>query len=127
GLDASFSYFSKSLASGETLALNKNLDRSLVRITPSISFNQDKVRIKLGASVEVDKHVSSKTRLFPKADVNVPIAENILYLFGGVDGGMIKNTYRTITKENPFVSSFIAPVNTIKNLELKAGMTGNFS
>ena len=59
--------------------------------------------------------------------MSIPIADNILYSFVGVNGNLIKNSYRTISDENPFISSAVVPVNSVNKLELKAGFNGNFS
>lgn len=126
-LDASFDYFKKSLANGELISLNNNLKRSIVSFTPAATFKKDKVDLTLGLTVSVDKHVKSKLRMFPKIDLSLPIAENILYAFAGANGGVIKNTYRTMSLENPFVAPAADPTNSIEKLQLKAGLNGNFS
>ncbi len=125
--DLSFNYFSKTLADGEKLSLNNNLNRSIVTFVPSITFDKEKYILVLGLNLGVEKNRDSDVRLFPKIDLTLPIAENILYTFVGVNGNIVKNNYQTITKENPFVTSAVEPANTINKLELKGGINGNFS
>ncbi len=125
--DLSFNYFKKSLAINEPISLYNDLSRSIVTFIPSISFNKDKVNLTLGLNFAVQKNLDSKIHLFPKIDLILPIAENILYSFVGVNGKIVKNNYQSIVLENSFVSSAVIPVNTINKLELKAGLNGNFS
>ena len=71
--------------------------------------------------------LGTDVHLFPKIDVSVPLVENVMYVFAGANGKVVKNSFQTIVEENPFVSSSIVPFNTINKLELKAGLNGNFS
>lgn len=125
--DFSFNYFSKSIASGETLSLNNNLNRSIVSVTPTITFTKEKVYLVLGLNLGIEKNLGTDVHLFPKIDVSVPLVENVMYVFAGANGKVVKNSYQTIVEENPFVSSAIVPFNTINKLELKGGLKGNFS
>ncbi len=125
--DFSFNYFSKSIASGETLSLNNNLNRSIVSVTPTITFTKEKVYLVLGLNLGIEKNLGTDVHLFPKIDVSVPLVENVMYVFAGANGKVVKNSFQTIVEDNPFVSSSIVPFNTINKLELKAGLNGNFS
>ena len=126
-LDMSFNYFKKTLAKSELLTLNNELSRSIVTFIPTVSFNRDNIDLVLGLNFGVEKNLGSKIHFFPKIDLSLPIAEHILYAFVGVNGNIIKNSFKTISDENPFVTSSLLPLNTINKLELKAGLNGNFS
>ena len=95
--------------------------------TPTLLYTRDKLNLVLGLNFGVDKNLWTKVHLFPKIDLKVPIAENMLYVFAGVNGGIVKNSFQTIVDDNPFVTSSILLFNTINKLELKAGFNGNFS
>ena len=125
--DVSFNYFRKSLAKNEPISLYNDLSKSIVTFIPTISFNKDKAILVLGLNLGIQKNLDSKIHIFPKIDISLPIADNILYSFIGVNGNIIKNSYQTIVDENAFVTSAIIPYNTINKLELKAGLNGNFS
>jgi hypothetical protein len=125
--ELSLNYFKKSLAEDEKLAVYNDISRNIVSFIPSLSFNRDKVNLVLGLNLSMEKNEETDVRLFPKIDMTIPIAENVLYVFAGVNGNIVKNTFQTTVNENPFVTSAIAPTNTINKLELKAGLNGNFS
>jgi hypothetical protein len=123
----SLDYFRKSNAKGELLTLRNNLGRNIGSLTPTLTFNRDKVKFILGLQAAIEKNGKAEAHLFPKIDIELPVAENILYLFAAADGGIIKNTYQTITLENPFVIASVVPENTINKIELRGGLKSNFS
>ena len=126
-VDASFNYFKKSLAKDELLTLNNDLNRSLVNLTPTLSFRKDKLNLTLGFNAGIEKNLGTKVHFFPRIDLNVPMVENILYVFAGVNGRVKKNSYQTIVEENPYVMPSVDPFNTIEKLSLSGGLRGNFS
>ena len=125
--DVSFDYFKKSRSNFEGLSQYSDLSRHIIDVTPTLNFHKEKIDLVLGVDFAMDKNLETNVHLFPKIDFKFPVAENILYLFANVNGGIIKNTYRTVAEENPFVSSAIQLKNTISKLELKGGISGNFS
>lgn len=125
--DVSFNYFKKTRAKGEIISLSNDLKRSIISAAPTLKFIKEKFNLDLGFNFSVEKNKDTKVRLFPKINISVPIAENILYVFAGANGNVIKNSYQTIIEENPFVSSVIQPLNSVNKLELKGGLNGNFS
>lgn len=126
-VDASLNYFSKSDAKYEVLTLNSNLKRNIIRISPAFIFDKDKVHLVVGGRMEVEKNRGTDVHFFPRVDFSLPIAEHILAVFANVDGNIAKNNFRTLSYENPFITSAIHPVNTINLISLTGGLKGNFS
>jgi len=126
-LDFSFDYFKKSDANFQILSTESNLSRNIVNVNPSVTFNKDKAKLKVGAVLGIEKNQGSDIHLFPKVDLTIPIAENIVTIYANVDGGIRKNNFRTIIYENPFITSNILPKNTSEKLSLSGGLKGNFS
>ena len=125
--DLSFDYFQKSRADYELLNINSDLSRHIIKATPMIKLKNEKALLSLGLEIALEKNLESTVHLFPKIDFTLPIAENVLYLFANVDGGVVKNNFYTMALENPFVNSTVQPLNTIDKLSLKGGLNGNFS
>jgi hypothetical protein len=125
--DILLNYFSKSLAKNEQISLTNDLSRSIVSWAPTMNIKKDKMDLTLGFDLSVDKNDEADLHIFPRINITLPIAERILYIFAGVNGNVVKNTYQTIANENPFVSSAIQPFNSVNKLELKGGVNGNFS
>jgi hypothetical protein len=125
--DLGINLFKKSLAKNELVSLTNDLSRSTVNFGPSMNIKKEKMDLTLGLNLNVDKAEKSIVKIFPNINITLPIAEKILYVFAGLNGNVIKNTYQTITTENPFVSPMIDPFNSYNKLELKGGVNGNFS
>lgn len=124
----SLDFFKKTRADYEPILLSNDISRSIISFSPGLLYDKEKVQLDLGLTMALEKNLESKLRLFPRINLTLPIAENILYAFAGVNGGILKTNYHTVSSENRFVNSAIVlDRNTINKLELKAGMNGNFS
>lgn len=126
-VDASFNYFKKTDAEYEILSLNSNLNRNIIRISPTFNFDKENIHLVLGGRLEIEKNLGSDVHLYPRVDFSLPIAEHILSVFANVDGNLSKNSFRTLAYENPFITSSIRPFNTNNKLMLTGGLKGNFS
>ena len=127
-VEASYNYFKKSAASNDsTLSLITDLDRNIIRISPSIFLTKDKAKFELGGRMVIAKDDVSSVHIYPNIKVNLPISENVLSVFAYVDGDLQKNTYRTVTLENPFLNSTVVPFNSSQAIMLTGGLNGNFN
>ncbi len=124
---ASFDFFNKSMAKFEKLSLNNDLSRNIVYLQPQMTVDQEDFHLLLGLGLGMEKNLSTTVHAFPKAEISIPIAEHVLTAYAGVDGNIVKNNFKTITDENPFASSAVAPFNTINKILIKGGLKANFS
>lgn len=124
---ASYNYFKKSQASNETLSLLSDLNRNIIRISPTVFLGKDKAKFELGGKLVIAKDELSTVYIYPNIKVSLPIAEHVVSVFAYVEGDLKKNSYRTITKENPFINSAVIPFNSSEAIMLKGGLNGNFS
>lgn len=126
---ASFDFFKKSNANYEQLSVNPfnhNVSRNIIVLQPQVKIDKDKFHLLFGLGLGME-NPSTLLHLFPKAEISIPIAENVLTAFAKVDGYIEKNNFKTITDENPFVVSSLIPENTIHKFIMKGGLKGNFS
>jgi hypothetical protein len=124
---ASFDYFNKSMANFEKLSINSDLNRNIINLQPQVTIDQEDFHLLFGLGFGIEKNLSTIAHLFPKAEISIPIAEHVLTAYAGVDGNIVKNNFKTITDENPFIISSITPLNTINKLIISGGLKGNFS
>jgi hypothetical protein len=124
---ASFDYFNKSQANNETLSLVSDLSRSIIQVNPTVFLGKDKAKFELGGKIVIAKDDVSNVHFYPNIKVNLPIAEHVIAVFAHVEGNLIKNSYRTVTKENPFLNSSVVPFNSNEAIMLKGGLNGNFN
>jgi hypothetical protein len=127
-LNSSFDYFRKTDAKYERLNINSNLSRSIVNFVPTMTLDKEKIHLKLGADVGIEKNVGSAINIFPDVEISVPVATHILSVYANLTGGIQKNSYRTFTDENPFTAPYVKTYkNTLNKFVAEGGVKGNFS
>lgn len=78
-------------------------------LRPSYTLHGSKYKLKLGISVYSN---SDKYYFFPDAEFDMYIIDERFVGFLGADGGLTKNTYKTLAQYNPFIE---ARLDTIAN------------
>ena len=105
----------------------ENINRTLVRMLPSFQFKTGDLTINAGIRVAYSDDTldnKSSTRLFPVANIAYQLTANIS-AYGGIEGDVDEVSYHALVKENPYLAAHVGAANTIKNMELKAGLRGN--
>jgi hypothetical protein len=115
GLRTDFSSFK---VLGQTQTLNN------FWLTPAFTFHGSAIKIKAGANL-----VSSNDEYlpFPDLEVVVNLTGNELAFFTGLEGGLEKNTFRSLATYNPFINTNL-PDGTLRNTKyfnFFAGLKGN--
>jgi hypothetical protein len=92
-------------------------------VQPSFTFKGGIYSIKLGANL-----ISHEDVFYPKPDIeaNLNLAGNKLGIFAGVRGDFTKNSYRNLTRYNPFIFSRQKIKNT-DVMEYYGGIKGSLS
>jgi hypothetical protein len=92
-------------------------------VQPSFTFKGGIYSIKLGANL-----ISHEDVFYPKPDIeaNLNLAGNKLSIFAGVRGDFTKNSYRNLTRYNPFIFSRQKIKNT-DVMEYYGGIKGSLS
>src|SRR5690606_4025005 len=76
---------------------------NIVRLNPYIRFQGDNYRVTLGANFVSESSDSSRTNLFPSADLELDIVPQFVSIFGGVSGDVVKTSLRSLAQENPYL------------------------
>ena len=99
-----------------------------IEANPSINFVFDNLDLKVGMIIggSID---SEGDQFFVAPDIlaRLTVVEGIVAMYGGLNGNMNVNDYRTTIYENPFVSPDANVKSSIYGLNLIAGIEGNFS
>ncbi len=94
--------------------------------TPYFKAGYGIFRFKAGLKLAFLKADStSKFRIYPNIEVSINLYPEYLQLYAGLDGGMKKNSYRSLTEENPFLSSIIPDSWTNNKIGFFGGLKGN--
>jgi len=107
---------------------NDTLDNLIVSINPSFAAGGKKWQADIGLTGTLD-NFKDKTRFyfFPKLNVQYDIYESIIIPYAGLNGGLIKNSFRNLSGENPFVDSTLKYTNTNNKYNAFVGLRGNLS
>lgn len=105
----------------------KSYDRSnsIIRLNPYIRFQGANYKVTLGANFVSESGDSSRTNLFPSADLEFDIAPQFVSIIGGVKGDVTKTSLRSLAQQNPYLNEDISINNTVDRLNIYAGVKGN--
>jgi hypothetical protein len=107
---------------------NDTLNNLIVGINPSFRAAGEKWKAEIGVSAVID-NFKDKTRFYfyPQLNVDYNVYENMIVPYAGVNGGLIKNSFRSLTRENPFSDTTLNYTNTNNKYNAFVGLRGNLS
>ncbi|WP_298895512.1 TonB-dependent receptor [uncultured Psychroserpens sp.] len=99
-------------------------------LAPSYQIIQDDLTVNLGVNLVYlnDTEASDgKFFIYPNFTASYRLVDELLIAYGGIEGGLIQNSYYDFAQENPFVSPtlFIIPTDQAYNVSL--GLKGRLS
>ncbi len=107
---------------------NDTLNDLIVSLSPSFEAHGKKWHADMGITATIDNFKdATRFYFYPKLNLDYNIYDNIIIPYAGVVGGLKKNSFRTLSKENPFVDSTLNYVNTNNKYNLFVGLKGNLS
>jgi hypothetical protein len=97
-------------------------------LNPYFEAHGKKWHADLGVKATMDAFgPSTKFYFHPQLNAYFNVYDNIIIPYAGASGGLIKNSYRTLTSENPFVRPDVQLTNTNNKFNVFAGLRGNLS
>lgn len=96
-------------------------------LNPYFEANGKKWHADLGLTASADVANDTKFYFYPQINAHFNVYENIIIPYAGVSGGLQKNSYRSLTNENPFLRPDAQLKNTHNKFNLFAGLRGNLS
>ena len=121
GIEGGVSYY------GNSDSLTDRTDL-YINATPYYKASYGIFRFKAGVNLAYLKADSvSKFKIYPDVKVDVNLLPEYLQLYVGIDGGLKKNSFRSLSEENPFISSIIPDRWTNDKIGVYGGLKGNIS
>jgi hypothetical protein len=100
----------------------------IISLNPSFEANGKKWHADMGLTGTLDNfRKSTYFYFYPQLNLHYDIYENLVIPYAGVNGGLIKNSMRSLTRENPFIDTTINYRNTDNKYTLFGGLRGNLS
>ncbi len=99
----------------------------MIGAEPYVSTKGDKYTVKVGAGLFLDSQGKTTFHFFPQAYLDYSLFDDMLKPYVGVDGRRIRNSFRSLTRENPWLSGAPDLVNSSLMYDLYGGLRGSFS
>lgn len=100
----------------------------IMSLNPYFEANGKKWHADLGVTGTMDAFDgSTKFYFYPQINAHFNVYDNLIIPYAGVSGGLIKNSYRSMTNENPFLRPDAQFVNTNNRFNVFGGLRGNLS
>ena len=100
---------------------------TLVGLTPHVSTRGDKYLVTVGAGLYVDALGRTTFHFFPNAYLSYSLFGDILMPYAGVDGARQRNSLRSLSRENPWMTGTPSLSNTSLMYDVYGGLRGSFS
>jgi hypothetical protein len=102
-------------------------ENTIVSIAPRISTIGDKFRVDAGLGIFVNATSEADFHFYPQAEIKYNVLEEVIIPYIGINGGIERNNYYRLTKENPFVYETHTFRNQNLNYDGYAGIRGMLS
>jgi hypothetical protein len=76
---------------------------TMVGLTPFVSTTDGKYLVKVGAGIWIDAMGKTTFHFYPQAHLQYRLFDDILVPYLGVDGRRQRNSFRSLTRDNPFM------------------------
>lgn len=99
----------------------------LVSLRPQVNSIGEKFRLNVGLGIYVDANESAKFHFYPIVDFKYNALRDVIVPYAGFKGRMQRNNFRSITRDNEFVTNNLLLLNTNYRYEAFAGIRGVIS
>lgn len=107
---------------------NDTLNDLIVSLNPYFEASGQRWMVNMGFAVTLDRF-KDKTRFYfyPQLNASFNVYESLIIPYAGVSGGLIKNSFRKMSTENPFMNADLNYVNTNNKYNVFGGLRGQLS
>ena len=99
-------------------------------LAPSYQLTQDDLTVNLGVNLVYLNDTEageSKFFLYPNITASYRLVSDVVIAFGGIEGGLIQNSYYDFVQDNPFVSPTLIVAPTDQRYNVSLGIKGKLS
>lgn len=104
-------------------------ESSILKLSPHVKSVGKKFSVEVGLGIFMNSYKGEDAdfHFFPIAEANYFGIKDVFIPYVGLTGGIIRNSYRSFTMENPFVNGNIDLLNSNLNYNLFGGLRGSFN
>ncbi|NND93606.1 MAG: hypothetical protein HKN45_02010 [Flavobacteriales bacterium] len=102
-----------------------DFNNTIFRLEPSIHARKNDLTADIGLGIAVDG-AEPKTilHLYPQAYLSYSLFDDLFTPYAGLTGSLSRNSFYSLTQENPFIHNANVLMNTSKDLEIFGGIRG---
>lgn len=109
---------------------NDTFNDVIVKLNPYFETHGKKWMVDIGVAATMDVFTNqSNTKFYfhPQLNAQFDVYESIIIPYAGINGGLQKNSLRSLSNENPFVKSILNYKNSNTKFNVFGGLKGNLS
>ena len=109
---------------------NDTFNDVIVKLNPYFETHGKKWMLDIGVAATMDVFTNqSNTKFYfhPQLNAQFDVYESIIIPYAGINGGLQKNSLRSLSNENPFVNSTLNYKNSNTKFNVFGGLKGNLS
>ena len=109
---------------------NDTFNNTIIKLNPYFETHGKKWMLDIGLSATLDafsNRSSAKFYFYPQLNAQFDVYENIIIPYAGINGGLQKNSLRSLSNENPFITSTLNYKNSNTKINVFGGLKGNLS
>jgi hypothetical protein len=104
-------------------------NNTVINFKPTITsaFHDNKIKATIGVDVVVNASTKTRVHLYPVAEVNYSLFNDMFIPYAGLRGGMNQITYKSLATQNEFIRSNVGLRNENKAIDAYFGVKGSLS
>lgn len=103
------------------------INGTLIGLTPTITRQADRYIVRVGAGIYIDAQGRTSFHFFPRAYASYSLFDDILVPYVGLEGERRRNSFRSLTRENPWLIGTPLLRNSSQLYDFYGGLRGSFS
>lgn len=100
---------------------------TLIGLSPHVLTRNGQYEVRVGAGIFIDAMGSTTFHFYPQAYAHYRLFDDILIPYAGVDGRRERNSFRSLTRENPWLVGAPTLENRSLMYDLYGGLRGSLS
>ncbi len=102
-------------------------ENGILNLNPNVRTSEKNWSVRLGLAIQANVTSVAKFHFFPDVEADYRLFNDVFVPYVGIKGGLERNSFYTLTRENPFLSSDVNLRNTNNHLKLYGGVRGSIS
>ncbi len=110
-------------------ASHDTVNNIIAKVNPYFMAGGEKWKADIGVAGVLDNFNTTGTKyyFYPRLNIFYDVYQSIIIPYAGMDGGLTKNSYRSLSSVNPFVLSNLPYKNTDNKYNIYGGLRGALS